>query len=138
MGGAFIMQHSYLHDLDAFLNSMIKKYGKRTMDIYTWAMKCINSEIVLVKLCMSLHAFYENTGCYYSSAENDLTNPINIFEVQSNYAEITWKYLLCHYTHEEAAKRFLNLTIWLCSMSVLAFHTQPEYESRAVKRFLCP
>ena len=124
MGGAFIMQHSYLHHFDAFLNSMTRKYGKRTMDIHTWAKKFIDSDIVLVKLAMSLFAFSENTGCYYSSAEKDLTNPINIFEVQNKYAELTWKYLLYRYTHEGAVKRFLNLTLWLGSMNVLASHAQ--------------
>lgn len=124
MGGAFIMQHSYMHDLDAFLNTMTRKYGKRTMDIHIWAKKFIDSDIVLVKLAMSLFAFSENTCCYYSNAENDLTNPINIFEVQNKYAEVTWKYLLYRYTHEEAVKRFLNLTLWLGSMNVLASHAQ--------------
>ncbi|CAF1250699.1 unnamed protein product [Rotaria sordida] len=124
MSGTFIMQYSYLYNLDAFLNTMRIKYGKRTMDIHVWARKFIDPDIVLAKLSLSLFAFSENTCCYYSNISNDLTNPINILEIQNKYAEVIWKYLLYKYGHYDAVKRYLNIILWLISMSILTFHAQ--------------
>jgi hypothetical protein len=124
MGGAFIMQHCHLYGLDNFLNTMKVKYGKHTMDIHTWARKFIDSDIVLIKLAISLFAFSENTCCYYSNISKDLTNPINILAIQNKYAEVTWKYLLYRYNHDEAVRRFLNLTLWLTSINILSAHAQ--------------
>jgi len=124
MGGAFIMQHCCLYGLDAFLNTMNNKYGKSTMDIHIWARKFIDSDVALAKLAISLFAFSENTCCYYSNISQDLTNSINIFNIQNKYAEITWKYLLYKYGHYDAVKRFLNLTLWLASMNILSSHAQ--------------
>jgi hypothetical protein len=124
MGGAFIMQHCHLYGLDNFLSTMKLKYGKHTMDIHIWARKFIDPDIVLIKLAISLFAFSENTCCYYSNISKDLTNPINILAIQNKYAEVTWKYLLYRYNHDEAVRRFLNLTLWLTSINFLAFHVQ--------------
>jgi hypothetical protein len=124
MGGAFIIQHCHLYALDNFLNTMKVKYGKHTMDIHPWARKFIDSDIVLIKLAISLFAFSENTCCYYSNISKDLTNPINIIAIQNKYAEVTWKYLLYRYNHDEAVRRFLNLTLWLTSINILSAHAQ--------------
>jgi len=99
-------------------------YGKRTVDIHLWAMKFIDPDIVLVKLAFSLFALTENTYSYSSNISNNLTNPINILEIQSKYAEITWKYLLYRYGHYEAVKRFLNLISWFGAITIFMFHAQ--------------
>ncbi|CAF3522024.1 unnamed protein product [Rotaria sp. Silwood1] len=124
MSGTFIMQYSYLYGLDAFLNAMIVKYGKRTMDIHIWARKYIDPDIVLAKLSISLFAFSENTCCYYSNISKDLTNSINILKIQNKYVEVTWKYLLYKHGYYDAVKRYLNIILWLTSMSILTFHAQ--------------
>jgi hypothetical protein len=124
MGGGFILQHCLLYGLDAFLSAMNRRYGKRTMDIHNWARKFIDPDIIIIKLAISLFAFSENTGCYYSNISKDLTNPLNIFEIQNKYADVTWKYLLYKYGFYDAVKRFLNLTLWLASMNILAVHAQ--------------
>ncbi|CAF0955478.1 unnamed protein product [Rotaria sordida] len=54
----------------------------------------------------------------------DLTNPINILEIQNKCAEVTWKYPLYKYGHYDAVKRYFNITLWLISMSILTFHAQ--------------
>jgi hypothetical protein len=124
MSGSFIMQHALLYGLDDFLTAMNTKYGKRTMDIHIWARKFIDPDVTLVKLAISLFAFSENTCCYYLNISKDLTNPVNILEIQNKYAEVTWKYLLYRYGYYDAVKRFLNLTLWLASMNILAVHAQ--------------
>jgi len=124
IGGTYIMQHYQLYDLDVFLTTMNVKYGNRTMDIHIPARKYIDSDVVLVKLAISLFAFSENSCCYYSNLSKDLTNPIHIVKIQNKYAELTWKYLLYKYGRYAAVKQFLNLTLWLASMSILAIHAQ--------------
>ncbi|CAF1544868.1 unnamed protein product, partial [Rotaria sordida] len=124
ISGTFVMQYFYLYGLDAFLNAMSVKYGKRTMDIHVWARKFIDPVIVLAKLSISLFAFSENTCSYYSNISKDLTNPINVLEIQNKYAEVIWKYLLYKYGHYDAVKRYLNIILWLISMSMLTFHAQ--------------
>jgi hypothetical protein len=42
----WIVQYYHLLNLDAFTNSMIRMYGKRTFDTYLWAMKFIDPYIV--------------------------------------------------------------------------------------------
>jgi hypothetical protein len=118
------MGHCQLHHLNGFWNAMNVKYGKRTMDIHKWARKFIDPDIVLVKFAISLFAFSENTSFDYSNTSKELTNSINILEIQKKYAELTWKYLLYRYGHSDAVKRFLNLTLWLSSMNILASHAQ--------------
>ncbi|CAF3866102.1 unnamed protein product [Rotaria sp. Silwood1] len=124
IGGSFIMQYCHLYGLNTFLTAMNIKYGTRTMDIHIEARKYIDSDIVLIKLSISLFAFCENTYCYHSSNKEDFINAIEIFRIQNKYAEITWKYLLYRYGYHDAVKRFLNIALWLTSMNILAFHAQ--------------
>jgi len=124
IGAVFSMQYCYLYGLDAFLNAMKLKYGKRTIDIHLWANKFIDPDIVLIKLAISLFAFSENTSFNSSNISKDLINPINILEIQNKYAEVTWKYLLHRYGHYHAVQRFLNLILWLSSINILTIHAQ--------------
>ncbi len=124
IGAGFAMQHCYLYGLDAFLNALELKYGKRTVDIHLWASRFIDPDIVLIKLAISLFAFSENTCFNSSNILNDLINPINILEIQNKYAEVTWKYLLHRYGHYHAVQRFLNLILWLSSINILTIHAQ--------------
>jgi hypothetical protein len=124
MGGSFIMQHCLLYGLDTYLRAMNTKYGKHTMDIHIWARKFIDQDVTLIKLAISLFAFSENNACYYLNSSNDLTNPLHIFEIQNKYADVTWKYLLYKYDFRDAIKRFLNVTLWLTSMNILAVHAR--------------
>ncbi|CAF1087840.1 unnamed protein product [Rotaria sordida] len=124
VGGAFVIQHWGLCNMNAFLNAMNTRYGTRSMDIHIWAKKFIDPDVVLIKLAISLFAFSENTYCYYTNISQDLTNSIHILEIQNKYAELTWKYLLYKYGHYDAVKRFLNLTLWLLSIGMLTAHAQ--------------
>ncbi|CAF3571613.1 unnamed protein product [Rotaria sp. Silwood1] len=53
-----------------------------------------------------------------------LTNSINILKIQNKYVEVTWKYLLYKHGYYDAVKRYLNIILWLTSMSILTFHAQ--------------
>ncbi|CAF1556575.1 unnamed protein product [Adineta steineri] len=124
MTGVFSMQQCYLYSLNTFVKAIEAKYGKRTTDIHQWAMKFIDSDIVLVKLGMSLFAFSENACVYSSKIWLDLIDPIIMFEIQNKYAEVTWKYLIYRYGFYEATRKFLNLTLWLRAICMLTCHAQ--------------
>lgn len=124
MSCAFVMHLCDLFQLDSFLNSMITMYGKRTIDIHRWGMKFIDSDIIIVKLAFSLFAVTTNTYTYTSNFGSNLTNPLNIFEIQNKYAELTWKYLLYRYNYHQAIKRYVNLIAWLEALTIFMFHAQ--------------
>jgi hypothetical protein len=124
MSWAFIIHHCHLLDLDTFSNAIKIMYGKRTVDIHLWAMKFIDPDIILIKLAISLFSVSESTYSYLSNISNNLTNPINILEIQNKYAELTWKYLLYKYGHYQAVKRFLNIISWLEAVTIFMFHAR--------------
>ncbi|CAF1531726.1 unnamed protein product, partial [Rotaria sordida] len=49
---------------------------------------------------------------------------IVLVKLDSKHVEVTWKYLLYKYGYYNAMKRFLNITLWLASMNILAVHAQ--------------
>ena len=124
MGGAFVMQNYQLYNIAGFLNAMIIKYGKQTMDIHIGARKFIDSDIVLIKLALSLFSVCENTCSFSSTSPFDLTNPIIILSIQNKYADLTWKYLLYRYGHYQAVQKFLNLISWHMAITNLICHAQ--------------
>lgn len=124
IGGAFIMQNYLLYDLDFFITAMHRKYGKDTMDMHILARKFIDTDIVVIKLAISLFAFSENTCCFCSKLTEELTDPIHVLEIQNKYVEITWKYLVYRYGYQGSVRRYLNLILWLMSMNTIATHAQ--------------
>jgi hypothetical protein len=110
MINALVIQNYPLCSLDAFTNTMISLYGKDAVDIHQSGMKFMDSDMIIIKLALSLFAFSEITFSYIST---NLTNSLNILKIQNQYAEITWKYLLYKYGHYQAVQRFLNLICWL-------------------------
>jgi hypothetical protein len=124
LGFAFITHHFHLLNLEVFSKIIEFMYGKRSLDMHLWARKFIDSDIVLIKLAISLFAISEKTYSYVPNSSTVLTNSISILHIQNKYAEITWKYLLYKYGHHQAVKRFLNLTSWLEAMTMFMFHVQ--------------
>ncbi|CAF4191984.1 unnamed protein product [Rotaria sp. Silwood2] len=104
ISGGFILSYCYLYGLDAFLNAVNKKFGKSLINIPSSTRKYVDPDIVVATLSISLFALSENTCYYYSNISKDLTNPLNILEIQNKYAEVRWKYLLYKYGHYEAVK----------------------------------
>ncbi len=112
MVNALVIQNYSLYNLNAFCNIIISLYGKDFTDRYQWGMKFMDSDMIVIKLALSLFAFSEIAYPYYSQVLTNLTNPINILKIQNKYAEITWKYLLYRYGDYEAVKRFVNIISW--------------------------
>ncbi len=109
MSGAVAVYQCHLILLDNFSNALETMYGKHIVAFNRLTKKFIDPDIVVIKLGYSLFALSQNTCFYPSTTSQDLTNPINILEIQNKYAEVTWKYLLYKYGHYQAVQRFLKL-----------------------------
>ncbi|CAF1203909.1 unnamed protein product [Rotaria sordida] len=110
--GSFVLSYCHLLFVDAFKNTINLRFGKNAINIHYWADKFIDSDVVLIKLSISLFAVSQYTYLYSPNMLKDLTNLINILEIQNKYAEVIWIYLLYRYGYYETIKRFLKLTLW--------------------------
>ncbi|CAF1179958.1 unnamed protein product [Rotaria sordida] len=122
--GSFVLSYCHLLFVDAFENTINLRFGKNTINIHHWADKFIDSDVVLIKLSISLFAVSQYTYLYSPNMLKDLTNPINILEIQNKYAEVIWIYLLYRYGYYEAIKRFLKLTLWFIAGWFLSYDGQ--------------
>jgi hypothetical protein len=57
-------------------------YGRPTVDLHLGTVKFIDSDIVLIKLALSLFALSEITYLYSLNISTTLTNLINILKIQ--------------------------------------------------------
>ncbi|UJR17932.1 hypothetical protein I4U23_004831 [Adineta vaga] len=128
IGSGFAIHSYHLLDLNTFSNSMAIRYGQCAVDLQRQAMNFIDPDIILVKLGFSLFTFTENFYNYFSNDSIGATHPIEIFQLQSKYADVTWKYLLYKYGYYQSVRRFLNLISWLMASTVFVFHAQTNIE----------
>ena len=126
VGAIFAIHQCRLFDLDMFSKAMNKTYGERTIELHRQAAKFIDTDLVLIKLALSLFAVSECTSFYSpsSSSSTMFTNTRAILRIQNKYAEVTWKYLLYRHGHSQAVKIFLNVTRWFLAISACMFHIQ--------------
>jgi len=124
LGFEFVSHQSHLFACETFLNVIETMYGKHPVTLHLWAMKFIDQDFVLIKLGISLFAVTKCTCLFSTDVSTEFSNASAILEIQNKYAEVTWKYLLYKYGHDQAVKRFLNLIQWLVAMSVFMFHVQ--------------
>ena len=109
LSGAWIWSQSQIYNHQAFLTVFVDFYGKDFLDRMQHAVKLIDADIILAKLSLSLFAFSNHIGMYSPSMTRTLTNASPIVQIQNSYAEITWKYLLYRYGHDQAVIRYTNL-----------------------------
>ncbi|UJR13887.1 hypothetical protein I4U23_000894 [Adineta vaga] len=124
LSSTFIMNQYDLLLLDMFQHIMKMKYGNCTIDMQLSASKFIDTDIVLIKLGISLFAISETTYILNCDNTKIFINHMKIIHIQNRYAEITWKYLLYTYDYEQAVKRFLKLICWLLATTNLHIHAQ--------------
>ena len=126
IGAIFAIHQCRLFDLDMFTKAMNTTYGERTVELHRQAAKFIDTDLVLIKLALSLFAVSELTSFYSpsSSSSTTFTDTRAILRIQNKYAEVTWKYLLYRHGHCQAVKTFLNVTRWFLAISSCMFHIQ--------------
>lgn len=126
VGAIFAIHQCRLFDLDMFTKTMSTIYGERTVELHRQAAKFIDTDLVLIKLAISLFAVSELTSFYSpsSSPSTMFTDTRAILQIQNKYAEVTWKYLLGRHGHRQAVKIFLNVTRWFLAISACLSHSQ--------------
>jgi hypothetical protein len=121
MSGEFVMNYCHLLSLDTFSNAIRTLYGRCSVDLHRWALKFVDSDIIVFKLALSLIAFSENLNSF---SFNNLMNPITTFEIQNKYVEIIWKYFLYKYGHYQSVQKFINLISWFLAITVVLSYAQ--------------
>ena len=118
LGSTLITRNYPLYAIDIFKNTISNVYGEDVINKHRRSMKFIDSDTVFLKLALSLFVFSELNYSYVSIVSSDSTNVLNVLEVQNRYAEVTWKYLLYRYGHDQAVRRFLTLTSWFLATTL--------------------
>ncbi|CAF4226121.1 unnamed protein product [Rotaria sordida] len=118
LGGIFIFHHCDLLNHKVLMNLLDVQYGKMTMKYHRCAARFTPSDIVLFKLALSLFAFSSNARIFHRDISIEFDNINQILEIQNQYVELTWKYLICKYGYCQAIQKFMNLIQWFLSMSV--------------------
>ncbi|UJR20451.1 hypothetical protein I4U23_023580 [Adineta vaga] len=124
MTGTFAIKQCQLYSLQTFFHTMKLKYNEQTMNYHLWAMKYIDSDIVVVKLAISLFALTQHSSIHTFNISINSIDTITMLNIQNTYTEVTWKYLIYRYGCLEAMKRFLNLSLWLRSITMLTHHAR--------------
>ena len=117
LGGSFVSRDYRLNEIDSFTNAPRMIYGSDVMNKHHYSMKFIDSDTLLVKLGLSLFVFSELNYSFVPSMCTDSINSMNVVKIQHRYAEVTWKYLLYRYGHDQAVRRFVKLTSWFMSLA---------------------
>ncbi len=73
MVNALVIQDYPLYNLNAFRNIITSLYGKDVTDIHQWGMKFMDSDMIVIKLALSLFAFSEIAYPYYSQVLTNLS-----------------------------------------------------------------
>jgi hypothetical protein len=110
IGGTFILHQAHLLDDPIFYKSSEIIFGSDVMLTIKPITDTYDSDIIFVKLILIIIAFSTTNYTIYTN-----TTPINLIDIktiihiQDTYTELTWRYLLYKYSHEQAVKRFCNL-----------------------------
>jgi hypothetical protein len=115
-GAVFVSYHSQLLDNKSFRNYFENIYGKLTMEYYSLSTKLTESDPIIFKLALGLVIFSTNSRIFYQNLFNEYTNPKEILDIQNQYAEVTWKYLLFQFGYDQAIIKYLHLIQWLLSL----------------------
>ncbi len=129
LGGIFIFYYSQLMNNDILWNYLANIYGKLTMSFHRWTGQFIETDIILFKLLIALFTFSSNGRIFHTNIQMEYENFYQIFQIQNQYAELTWKYLIYKYGYHQAIHKFIRLIQWLLTICVFmsyTHHIQPH------------
>lgn len=94
---------AYFDALEMICTAKIASIGRRL------ALR-LNFDLVVMKLFLAIASFstYRLVG-YFNDSPKNLTNVKDIQRIQDEYIEITWRYLLYKFDHQQAVKSFSEL-----------------------------
>lgn len=120
----FIAYAAGLTTTPACYQSLVSIYGSSTLVGGNRAVKRLDSDLVVVKLILSMMMF-----CQFDCVEFDEKWPTivvndmkSIVKIQDQYIELIWQYLLYRYDHDYAVRCFSNLILSLLALSKALVH----------------
>ncbi|CAF1603905.1 unnamed protein product [Rotaria magnacalcarata] len=110
IGACFILSHVKLFDNPAFYSASEAVYGSPAMEAGKATCNLIDSDVVFVKLGLSILAFSTFDYTFYTNTEtSNLENITAVLRIQDMYIELAWRYLVYKYGHSRAVISFSNL-----------------------------
>ncbi|CAF1118480.1 unnamed protein product [Rotaria sp. Silwood1] len=109
LGTIFSWRRSQVYKCKHFVNACIDLYGQASVDMIEHILKYLDSDIVIIKLALSLFTFSNNITIFSSITTINSINTLDILHIQNTYAEVTWKYILYKYGFYQSIQRFMNL-----------------------------
>ncbi|CAF1245577.1 unnamed protein product [Rotaria sp. Silwood1] len=109
LGTIFSWRRSQVYKCKHFVNACIDLYGQASVDMIEHILKYLDSDIVIIKLALSLFTFSNNITIFSSITTINSINTLDILHIQNTYAEVTWKYILYKYGFHQSIQRFMNL-----------------------------
>ena len=109
-GATFILHDSRLLDDPSFSRTAALIFGSQVMSTIKPICNAYDSDIIFVKLILSILAFSTVSFTAYTQTPSiNLIDLRSILRIQDAYIELTWRYLIYKYDEEQAIKRFSNL-----------------------------
>jgi hypothetical protein len=106
----FIIRQIGFFDFPAYYNALEIMTHPNVIPAAKRIADRINFDMILIKLMLAIISFSTiNFTVYSNTSPVNLTNIKQILQIQNTYAELTWRYLLYKYDHEQAVRRFSDL-----------------------------
>ncbi|CAF4430682.1 unnamed protein product [Rotaria socialis] len=110
IGVCFILSHIKLFDNPVFYSASEAVYGSPAMQAGKATCDLIDSDVVFVKLGLSIIGFSTFDYTFYTNTETiNLENITAVLRIQDVYIELAWRYLVYKYGHSRAVISFSNL-----------------------------
>jgi hypothetical protein len=110
IGATFVLHEIQLLNDPLFYKSSEIIFGSDVMSTIKHITDTFDSDIVFVKLILTIMAFSTTNYTVYTNTPPLILNDIKtILHFQDIYIELAWKYLVYRYNHEQAVKCFCNL-----------------------------
>jgi hypothetical protein len=116
LGTCFILRHVGLFDTAAFYQNAELVYGSTTLSAGKLASNQLDSDIVFIKMVLSILAFSTFDYTFYTNtAPINLENIKAVLRIQDRYIELAWRYLIYKHNYSYAVICFCNLIRYIFS-----------------------
>ena len=120
IGGLLLTRQHHLFDNELLCQSVELIFRSNFTVFAKWMTNQLDPDETFVKLVLAIVAFSTTHSIVHvQPISSNLIDAKRIFSIQNICVELTWRYLLHRYNHDEAVIRFLNIIRCLILISQL-------------------